>query len=114
MRWILHPVEKRFIPAEEYVRPVPKRSHLPTPMVISDTVDGVQSMLDGKTYTSKAALRQTYKQAGVVELGNDAPLTGMTKQKPDDKAIRDVVEKSFAKVELLDNVHETAAIAKTL
>lgn len=48
------------------------RSDLASPMLIRDGMDPVQSQLDGKMYESKSALRQTYKQAGVVEVGNDS------------------------------------------
>lgn len=53
------------------------RSDLPRPMIISDHIDEVQSMADGRTYSSKAALRATYKASGnpdgvnYVELGNE-------------------------------------------
>ena len=113
-RWILHPIEKRLVPAEEYVRPSPPRADFPAPMVICDTMDGVQSMLDGKTYTSKSKLRQTYKEAGVAEVGDQAPLTKQPPPPPDEKAIRETVEKSFAAVDKLDNVNETAAMAEAM
>lgn len=44
-------------------------------MVIGDTMDPVQSQLDGKLYDSKSQLRATYKRAGVVEVGNDSSIT---------------------------------------
>lgn len=47
------------------------RSDLPAPMFIVDTMEPVKSMLDGKMYDSKAALRSTYKDHGVVEVGNE-------------------------------------------
>lgn len=53
------------------------RSDLPRPMIISDHIDPVQSMADGRTYSSKSALRATYKASGnpdgvnYVELGNE-------------------------------------------
>lgn len=53
------------------------RSDLPCPMVITDTIDQTQSMADGKYYTSKQALRKTYRADGnpqgveYVELGNE-------------------------------------------
>jgi hypothetical protein len=65
------------------------RSGLPTPMIISDGTE-VRSMGDGKIYTSKSALRRSYKEQGFVELGNDAPRTRGTIAKPDPKA--DLVE----------------------
>ena len=54
------------------------RSDLPAPMIASDRLDQpTQSMADGKYYTSKAALRATYKPSGnpqgnsYVEVGNE-------------------------------------------
>lgn len=71
---------------------------LPVPSFISDTMEPVQSMLDGKHYSSKSALRATYKAAGVVEVGNDpARLRPRQKPKPDRKAIRDSIEKATAR-----------------
>lgn len=55
------------------VRPPRQRSDLPAPSYISDGLADIRGMHDGKTYSSKAALRASYRQAGVVELGNDAP-----------------------------------------
>lgn len=39
--------------------------------VIDDTMAPVQSMVDGKKYDSKSALRRHYRAAGVYEVGND-------------------------------------------
>jgi hypothetical protein len=76
----------------------PKRSDLPCPMIMSDTMEPVQSMLDGKMYDSKARLRRTYRDAGVVEVGNDpARLRPRQRPKPDKKAIRETVEKASAR-----------------
>jgi hypothetical protein len=60
------------------------RSDLPHPMVISDSLDGLQSMVDGQRYDSKSALRASYKRAGVMEVGNDIDATlKLAAQKPD-------------------------------
>lgn len=83
------------------------RSDLPCPMLIMDTIDPVQSMADGNFYTSKQALRRTYRADGnpqgkeFVEVGND--------QKPheqkrgsyvrDPKKSRDAIEKAMAAVD---------------
>jgi hypothetical protein len=76
----------------------PKRARLACPHVVSDTMDPVQSMLDGKLYDSKARLRQTYKQAGMIEVGNDpARLRPKDRPKLDKKAIRQSIEKAEAR-----------------
>jgi hypothetical protein len=77
------------------IRPEPARSDMPIPFVASDTMEPVQSMVDGKFYTSKAVLRASYKAAGVVEVGNDpARLRPKPKTAPDRKAIRQSLQKA--------------------
>jgi hypothetical protein len=79
---------------------IPKRSHLPAPMINTDTMSETQSMLDGKFYTSKSALRATYRQAGVEEIGNDpSRFRRKAKAKVDRKAIKDSVHKAKARFE---------------
>jgi hypothetical protein len=51
------------------------RSDLAAPMLIRDSMDAVQSMLDGKMYDSKRGLRKTYREAGVIEVGDDKSYT---------------------------------------
>ncbi|MER8741566.1 hypothetical protein NKH54_00645 [Mesorhizobium sp. M1004] len=76
----------------------PKRSHLSAPMINSDTMSAVQSMHDGKVYTSKSALRATYRAAGLEEVGNDpARLRPRKRPKIDRKAIKDSVQKAQAR-----------------
>lgn len=76
----------------------PKSSDLPCPMLALDSMEPVQSMLDGKMYDSKAALRATYKAAGMVEVGNDpARLRPRKRAKPDRTAIKTAVEKAKAR-----------------
>ncbi|TPK16671.1 hypothetical protein FJ872_17875 [Mesorhizobium sp. B2-5-9] len=78
----------------------PKRSALPAPMINSDTMSEVQSMLDGKYYSSKSALRATYRAAGVEEVGNDpARLRPRKRPKVDRKAVRDCLHKATARYE---------------
>lgn len=48
-----------------------ERSAFPTPMVNVDGMEPVRSMVDGLMYDSKSALRRTYKQHGMVEVGNE-------------------------------------------
>jgi hypothetical protein len=67
-------------------------------MVIGDTMEPVQSMLDGKMYDSKARLRATYRAAGVTEVGNDpAILRKGPKPKPDRQAIKAAIGKAFSR-----------------
>ena len=54
---------------------IDNRSDLAAPMVIRDSMDAVKSMLDGKMYESKRGLRQTYREAGVTEVGDDKSYT---------------------------------------
>ena len=62
------------------------RSALPAPRIMSDNIE-IQSMLDGKVYTSKAQLRGTYRSAGVEEIGNEKPKAPQ-KVTPDRREIR--------------------------
>lgn len=58
------------------------RGSFPVPMVAFDTIQGgVQSMVDGLWYESKAALRRSYRAAGVVEVGNE-PIRPAPPMKP--------------------------------
>jgi hypothetical protein len=70
------------------------------PAVISDTMAPVRSMLDGRLYDSKAALRATYKKAGVIEVGNDPAIHRKAGRRPDRRAIRDSVDRAFARAGL--------------
>jgi hypothetical protein len=80
-------------------RPLGPRSSLTCPYVVSDTMDPVQSQLDGRMYTSKSRLRETYRAAGVVEVGNDpARFAKPKKPKPDRKAIRESLLKAKARL----------------
>ncbi|MGE0238401.1 MAG: hypothetical protein AB7F09_20015 [Parvibaculaceae bacterium] len=79
------------------------RSILGAPMVIADEMPPTRSMLDGKYYTSKAALRATYRPSGnvegasFVEVGNDPAMSRPRPQpKPDRKAIKAAIGKAFA------------------
>ena len=49
-----------------------KRSNLPLPYVISDTMDPVEQV-DGKFYTSKSQFRAVGKSLGLIEVGNEKP-----------------------------------------
>jgi hypothetical protein len=104
MTWVRrpgHPLADEFgmVDKELAGEPVQARSDLPFPMVISDYVE-VQSQVDGKTYTSKAALRQSYRAQGYVEVGNEwlnkEPVK--TKPKADRKAIRNAIGKARQRV----------------
>lgn len=57
--------------AGHFKRTTEARSSLPRPMVISDTLDAVQSMVSGERFDSKSDLRRHYKANGVVEIGNE-------------------------------------------
>lgn len=47
-----------------------KRSHLPIPFVISDTMEPTEQV-DGKFYTSKREFRAVGKALGLTEVGNE-------------------------------------------
>lgn len=74
------------------------RSDLACPMVLSDQIE-TKSMVDGQTYTSKRALRESYRRKGYVEVGNEEQKP-QKKAAPDRKGIRDSLGKAFAKAGL--------------
>lgn len=82
----------------------PRRSALSAPMINSDTMPEIQSMVDGKVYTSKSAMRASYKPSGnregveYTEVGNDpARLRRRPKPKVDRKVIKETVQKAAAR-----------------
>lgn len=78
--------------------PAPKRSDLPTPMIITDTMDALQHPCTGEMVTSKSAFRALTKAHGCIEVGNDpARHRRPPKPKPDRKAIRDSISKAKAR-----------------
>jgi hypothetical protein len=86
------------VPRKE--RPQPKRSELPCPRIASDTMEPVQSQVDGQIYDSKSGIRRSYKVHGVEEIGNDpARLRPFVRPKNDRRKIKDAVEKAKARVE---------------
>lgn len=70
----------------------------------SDSQEPTMSMADGKMYTSKAAMRESYKASGnpqgetYVEVGDDQSYKhqAQAKRKPDDKIISESVDRAFA------------------
>jgi hypothetical protein len=77
------------------------RSSYASPSVISDTMAPVQSMLDGRLYESKSALRATYRSAGMTEVGNDpAILRPRPRTKPDRRAIKAAIARAFSRAGL--------------
>lgn len=77
----------------------PGRSDLPFPMIVTDQIE-LKSMVDGKIYTSKAALRKSYRAGGYVEVGNEWLRNEPKVQAPkvDRKAIKESVGKALAQV----------------
>jgi hypothetical protein len=75
------------------------QSDLPTPTVIHDNIE-VQSQADGLWYSSKSALRKSYKHHGVIEVGDARAQTikpPVKKSKAQRrKEVRDAVRKSAA------------------
>lgn len=57
-------------------------------------LNGIQSMADGKFYTSKAKLRADYRARGMIEMGNDKAKP-ISKPKPDRRKIKEAVQKAW-------------------
>lgn len=79
----------------------------PLPMVMrGDDQEPLRSMADGKIYTSKAAMRESYKASGnpqgveYIEVGNDQSMKKKKpRQKSDPDAIKASVERAVADME---------------
>lgn len=69
------------VPADEFYRRKwagTAISDLPRPMIISDSLDHVLNMADGKRYSSKAAYYKAVRRSGCEIVGNEsgAPTSG--------------------------------------
>jgi len=98
--FVVRPIDGKMtlVPVEALPQAEVARSHLPTPRIAGDSMAPVQSMLDGRMYDSKSALRSTYKAAGVVEVGNDpARLRPREKPKVDRQAMKATLERATAR-----------------
>lgn len=88
-------------------RPVPvergERSNLPCPAISLDKIEPTISQADGKEYTSKSALRATYRAENnpqginYIEIGNE-PLPSFTPPKRDNMKALEVIERAEADV----------------
>lgn len=75
------------------------RSELAAPMIITDSMKPIQGMHDGRIYDSKRALRASYRDHGVVEVGDDSSVTApkpRQKKRPDRKSIRESVNRAVS------------------
>ena len=70
------------------------------PMVISDTMNDVQSMVSGERFDSKTNLRRHYRVNGVTEVGNEISATmKLAAQKPERPKIKkDDIRQAIAQV----------------
>jgi hypothetical protein len=69
-------------------------------MVISDTMDAVRCMADGKMYDSKSRMSATHRAHGCVEVGNEIEATmKLAAQKPErPKVTKAEIHKAVQKV----------------
>lgn len=82
------------------------QGQLAAPSIIHDGqggIRGVQSMQDGKLYDSKSNMRRHYREAGVVELGNDAPTEKAPIKRPDRAKIKESVQRGMAAVNTMSS-----------
>jgi len=84
----------------------PARSDLPCPRIASDIMAPVQSQLDGLMYESKSALRRTYREAGMIEVGND-PMRSKPFEAPKvtRKDVKDTVDRARARFDRGERVN---------
>ena len=76
--------------------PVPARSSLPCPMLITDAMPPAEHV-DGKFYDSKSGYRRVTKERGLVEVGNDPSRFNRPKPPDRDKAIDASIERAIAR-----------------
>jgi hypothetical protein len=79
------------------------RSALAAPMIIRDEMAPLQGQHNGQVFTSKRKLRQSYRDAGVVEVGNDSSVLApkpRKKIKPDRAAIKFAVNKAVSQINM--------------
>ena len=79
------------------------RSDLPAPMVIRDEMDPLQGQHNGEIFTSKRKMRQSYRDHGVVEVGNDSSVLDPKPRKPvrpDRGEIREAVNRAVSQTNL--------------
>lgn len=87
-------------PIRQSVPGQPKRSDLPCPVVLSDTMEPVQSQVTGKIHDSKSAIRAEYRAHDVTEVGNDpGRFRKKVRPKIDRKEIKATVDRAKARVE---------------
>ncbi len=71
--WVQHPSTGELIPKHLYHRPTVARSDLASPMVISDSLDGVWNPINGQRYDSKRAYYKAVRAHGGEIIGNESP-----------------------------------------
>lgn len=77
-------------------KPIATRSSLPCPHLVLDTIPPTVSMADGKEYTSKSALRATYRADGnpqginYIEVGNEDLTKRQLPKHDDQQTMRDI------------------------
>ncbi len=94
--------------SKTFEREAPKRVEVNAPYVKRDEiVGGIESWVDGKVYDSKSKLRQSYKEHGVIEKGNDR--LPPKRQPTDEETFLDVREDTLKTYQGLkyDNVFVT-------
>lgn len=82
------------------------QGQLAAPTVIRDGqggIRGVQSMADGRHYDSKRAMRRHYREAGMIEVGDEAPTTTAPKPKTDLDGIKASVQRGLAAVSTMSD-----------
>lgn len=81
--WVYDREKRELVPKHLYVQPNPSRSDIPSPMIISDTLDYVNNPVNGQTYTSKSKYYKAVRDAGCEILGNEKPSASPKRQLDD-------------------------------
>lgn len=82
------------------------RSELPAPFVVQDEMRPLEGQHDGNIYTSKRAIRKSYREHGVTEVGTESPVL----RKPvrdTSKQVRAAVQSAASKIRLTTPTYNT-------
>ena len=97
----------RPMPAPEKPAPVNRRGNFPTPMVVRDGIDPVQSMADGRWHDSKSSLYRSYRPEGNPQ-GEEYHVVG-NDQRPEVPKTGNIGTKEERRKARIESIHRAEA-----
>lgn len=95
------------LPAPEKSAPVNRRGNFPTPMMIRDGIDPVQSMADGRWHDSKSSLYRSYRPEGNPQ-GEEYQIVG-NDQKPEVAKTGNIGSEAERRKSRIESIHRAEA-----